>query len=283
MKKMKSKPVKTVRVGANRRMRIDEKRARMSAMVRRIAARVAKIAVCVALVGGVVYAVFTHAPALSDRVVSAVKSGKRLPALVTIVGCSPPVQASLKRAIDSMAAFDSSAFDKAGILRAASAIREIEKVGVKTVRAASGDKATQITVVERKPVAIVHNGGVFLVDRKGVCFSPVPGRFYDLPLLAYGGRALGDTVDMELFNTIKKTARGLGGAFFRELSEINLSCASEVNLVFRSSDTEYKVGARDVESRLVHVKTLKERLTNESSKMLRVDLRYRNLAFVTER
>jgi len=43
------------------------------------------------------------------------------------------------------------------------------------------------------------------------------------------------------------------------------------------------VGARDVESRLVHVKALKERLTNEGAKMLRVDLRYRNLAFVTER
>jgi len=122
-----------------------------------------------------------------------------------------------------------------------------------------------------------------LVDKKGICFSPIPGQFYDLPLLTLGSVAPGDTVDLELFNKIKRAARSLGGAFFREISEIDLSGTSEVNLTFRSSDTEYKVAVRDVESRLVHVKALKERLTNDSAKSMRIDLRYRNLAFATVR
>jgi hypothetical protein len=262
---------------------MNEKRSKMPALLRRAFVKAVKIALCLALAGGAAYAVWVYGGDISNKVSGVVKSSRRLPAHVVITGCSLPVMASLKAAIDSMTLADSSSFDRAGILRAASAIREIEKIGVKRVHAASNDRVTRITVVERKPVAIIHSGSVFLVDRKGICFSPVPGRFYDLPLLAYGGKAPGDTVDLELFNTIKKTARGLGGAFFQELAEIDLSGASEVNLVFRSSDTEYKVAARDVESRLVHVKALKERFADDGGKPLRFDLRYRNLAFATER
>ncbi|GBU22461.1 hypothetical protein R80B4_02370 [Fibrobacteres bacterium R8-0-B4] len=127
------------------------------------------------------------------------------------------------RAIDSMTLADSSLFCRAGILRAASAIPEIENVNVNKIKGLSKDKTTLIAVKERKPVAMVHNGGIFLVDKKGICFSPVPGRFYDLPLLTVGSIAPGDTVDLELFNTIKRAARGRGGAFFREISEIDLS------------------------------------------------------------
>jgi cell division septal protein FtsQ len=281
MNKPKSKPVKSARIGANRRMRMNEKRTKMPAVAKRAFAKAAKVVLCLALAGGAAYSVSVYGRALSDTVSDAVKSGMRLPTSVTITGCSPPVRVSLKRAIDSLALADSRTFDRAGILRAASAIREIEKVSVKRNGWARGEKTTRVTVTERKPAAILHNGSVFLVDRNGICFSPVPGQFYDLPLLAYGGKALGDTVDMELFYAVRKAAQSLGGAFFQELAEINLSRASEVNLVFRSSDTEYKVAARDVESRLAHVKALRERLTDDAAKPLRVDLRYRNLAFAT--
>jgi cell division septal protein FtsQ len=283
MRDMKPKPVKSARIGANRRMRMNEKRSKRPTVVKRVFAKGVRAALCLALAGAAVYSVFIYGHIISDKVSGAVKSGMRLPASVAITGCSPTVQASLKRAIDSLAPADSSSFDRAGILKAASAIREIEKVVVKRARWASHDRVTQITVTERKPAAIVHNGEIFLVDGNGVCFSPVPGQFYDLPLLAYGGKALGDTVDMETFFAIKRAAKSLGGAFFQELAEIDLSRASEVNLVFRSSDTEYKVAARDVESRLAHVKALRERLADDGSKPLRVDLRYRNLAFATAR
>jgi cell division septal protein FtsQ len=286
MKKQKSKPVKSiksVRIGANRQMQMAERRANMPSVLKRAALRYAKIAVCLALAGGVVFLALTYAPAVSDRISGAVKSGSMLPPAVKVTGCSLPVQALLMRAIDSMVSADSSSFCRAGILAAASAISEIESVNVRKVTGVSKDKTTLITVTERKPVAIVHNGGIFLVDKKGICFSPVPGQFYDLPLLAVGGVAPGDTVDLELFNTVKRAAKNLGGAFFRDISEIDLSKASEVNLVFRSSDTEYKVLARDVENRLVHVKALRERLTDDNSKHMRIDLRYRNLAFATTR
>jgi cell division septal protein FtsQ len=287
MNKQNAKPVKAVkskpvRIGANRQMQIAEKRANMPAVVKSAARRFAKIAACAAAVGGVVFLGVTHGPALSERITGAVKSSGMLPSAVKVTGCSLPVHTSLIRAIDLMTLADSSSFCRAGILAAAAAIPEIESVNVKKVGGAK-DKATLINVTERRPVAIVHDGGIFLVDKKGVCFSPIPGRFYDLPLLSLGSVTPGDTVDLELFNTIKKSARGLDKAFFREISEIDLRDGADVNLIFRSSDTEYKVAAKDIEKRLAHVKALKERLTNESDKTMRVDLRYRNLAFATTR
>jgi len=288
MKKPNPKPVKTVkpkpvRIGANRQMQMAEKRAKMPVLVKNATLRFVKIAACLTLAGGIVFGVKTYGPGVSDKISGAVRSSGRLPSDVKITGCSMPVQALLMRAVDSMARADSLSFRRAGILKAASAISDIENISVKKIAGPSNEKTTLITVTERKPVAMVHNGEIFLVDKKGVCFSPVPGEFYDLPLIAFGRVAPGDTVDLEIFNRIKRTARGLGGAFFRDISEIDLSGASEVNLVFRSSDTEYKVSARDVESRLVHVKALKERLTNGNGKPMRIDLRYRNLAFATAR
>jgi cell division septal protein FtsQ len=286
MKKPNSKymkSVKPVRIGANRQMRIAEKRAKFPAAVRSAALRFVRVAACAAFIGGIAYSVLAHGHVLSSRVFAAVKPSYGLPAAVRVTGCSPFVQASFMRIVDSVSRAAPHSFSRAKILKAASAIPEIENVSVKKVRDASKEKVTLITVTERKPVAIIHNGGIFLVDRRGVRFSPVPGRFYDLPLLAYGGKVLGDTVDMELFNTIKKAAYEQGDAFFREISEIDLSGTSEVNLLFRSSDTEYRLAARDVENRLAHVKALKERLTHESAKHMRIDLRYRNLAFATVR
>jgi len=288
MKKPNSKQVKGVkskpaRIGANRQMQMAEKRAKMPVLVKNAALRFVKIAACLAVAGGVVFGVATYGPGVSNKISGAVKSSGRLPSDVKIAGCSLPVQALLMRAVDSMTRADSSSFCRAGILKAASAVSDIENIRVKKIVGPSNEKMTLIAVTERKPVAMVHNGAIFLVDKKGVCFSPVPGEFYDLPLIAVGRVAPGDTVDLELFNRIKRTARGLGGAFFRDISEIDLSGASEVDLVFRSSDTEYKVAARDVESRLVHVKALKERLTYENGKPMRIDLRYRNLAFATAR
>jgi cell division septal protein FtsQ len=260
-----------------------EKRAKMPSLVKQAALRFAKAAACAALVGGIVFSVWVYGPAITGRVSGAVKSSNKLPSDVKITGCSLPVQVSLMRAIDSMTRIDSSFFCRAALLNAASAIPEIESINVNKIKGASKDNTTLIAVKERKPVAMVHNGGIFLVDKKGICFSPVPGQFYDLPLLTFGNVAPGDTVDLELFNTIKRTARGLGGAFFKEISEIDLSRTSEVNLVFRSSGTEYKVAVRDVESRLVHVKALRERLKDDGVGSMRIDLRYRNYAFVTVR
>jgi len=288
MRKPNSKPVKAakskpVRIGANRQMQIAEKRAKMPSMVKNASLRFAKVAACLAIAGGIVYGVLTYGPGVSGKISGAIKSSGRLPSDIKVTGCSLPVQALLIKSIESMTRADSSSFCRAGILKAASTISEIDNVSVKRIGGESNGKTTLITVKERKPVAMIHNGGIFLVDKKGVCFSPVPGEFYDLPLIDVGRVTPGDTVDLELFNRIKTAARGLGGAFFRDISEIDLSGASEVNLVLRSSDTEYKIAARDVEIRLVHVKALKERLTQESAKPMRIDLRYRNLAFATTR
>jgi len=281
--KIKPKAAKPARIGANREMQMAEKRANMPSIVKRAALRLTKVVVCLALVCGIVFSIVKYGPVLTDKISGAVKSGSKLASDVRITGCSLPVQASLMRAIDSMTCADSSSFCREGILKVALAIPEIENINVKKIKGMADDKTTLIAVTERKPVAMVHNGAIFLVDKKGVCFSPTPGRFYDLPLLAVGAVSPGDTVNLELFNTVKKTAKNLGVAFFRDISEIDLSKSSEVNLFFRSGGTEYKVSARDVETRLVHVKALKEKLTVENGKQTKIDLRYRNLAFITDK
>jgi len=277
MYRPKSKPA---RIGANRQMQMAEKRANMPSIVKRKALRIAKLSACAALVGGIVFSALTYGPALTDKIFVAVKSSNKLPSAFRITGCSLPVQASLTRAIDLMVKADSSSFNRAGILKAAAAIPEIETVNVGKISGASKDKTTLISVTERRPVAIVHNGGMFLVDKMGICFSPIPGQFYDLPLLSFGKVTPGDTVDLERFNKIKKSARNIDKAFYKEISEIDLSGSSEVNILLSSSDAEYKISTKDIETGLIRVKALKERLTNETGKT-KIDLRYKNLAFIT--
>ncbi|MDR0330680.1 MAG: hypothetical protein LBH93_03100 [Chitinispirillales bacterium] len=272
------------RIGANRQKLIEERRVRRPQMVKRAALRFVKIAAAVAVLCCAVFSIFTYSPALYAEVTGAVKSSKKLPSEVRITNCSLPVQASLLRVVDSIARVDSFSLCRAEVIKAAEGIPEVEKVRVKRVGGgASKDKVTQIAVTERKPVAIVHSGKVFLVDKKGVRFSPCPGTFYDLPLLVYGGKAAGDTVDLKVFNMVKKAARVVGGAFFHDISQIDISNSSEVNLRFGSSDAEYTVAACDIDGRLVHVKELRERFSESGSEPARIDLRYRGLAFTTMR
>jgi hypothetical protein len=283
------------RVGANRRRLIDEQRtgkprvkkqreqqAVASSGVMKACRRVVTVVAFAAASG---FAAFTYGPTVFTMATDLVKSGNRLHTNVKIVNCGKFTQVSLMCALDSLLRGDSFAFDRAAVLRAASVIPEIEKISVRKIRdRKSRERITLIKVTERKPVALVHGGDISLVDKKGVLFAAAPGRFYDLPLLVVdgGGTHLGDTIDLRLFNTIKKVSRGLGTAFFSEISQIDVSGGTTVNLTFKACETEYVVNSGEIEGKLAHVKRVRERLLEEDNAgPARIDMRYGSLAFTS--
>jgi hypothetical protein len=243
--------------------------------------RLAKVVGVALILGGAVFSALRYGHGICEYVCDVVKVSKRLPSQIAITNCSLPVRESLSSGIDSIVRSESLFLNRSEIARVARAIPEVEKVSVKRLRGESNGWVTQIAVTERKPVAMIHSGKIFLVDKKGVRFSSCPGAFYDLPLLVYSGASLGDTVDLGILNTIKKTSRGIGGDFFHDISQICINSASDVNLIFGASVAEYTVFARDIENRLIHVKELRERFFEENAEPARVDLRYRGLAFAT--
>jgi len=276
------KDVAVKRVGANRQKVMDEQRALRSRMIMSSFKRILKaVAVCTfAVAAG--YAVFVYSPAISERVSERVKNNQKLYTDIRITNCSKHTEELLKSALDSLVMADSQAFSRAAVLRAAITIPEIEKVSIKKIKnRMPGKKMTSIKVAERKPVALVHGGGIFLVDEKGIRFTARPGQYYDLPLLIVDDKNKSDTVDLKVFNMIRKTSRNLGDNFFQQISQIDLSDSCAVNIFFKSGEAKYKVANEDIEKRLIHVKKLRERLmeVHGHGEPAQIDLRYRNLAF----
>jgi len=280
--KKRGRKSKTVRIGANRQRFIDEQRTHRDSASAGVLRRVLRVAVVVVVAAAAGIAVFRYSPAVYMHASDAIQSSKRLYANVKITHCSRPVQAALKNALDSLIHADSFSFDRVGAVQAASLIPEIEKISIKKMRdRKSREQITLVKVTERKPVALVHSGEICLVDKKGVRFAAVPGQYYDLPLLVVNGTAYGDTLDLDVFNSIKKMCRNMGGSFFQQISQIDVSDSGSVNLIFKSGEAEYLISPDDMEEKLVQIKRLRERLLEEESEPARIDMRYRRLAYTS--
>ena len=258
------------RVGANRQKKVNELRANRP---RRIA-NSAKIIGLAAVAISVGFFVYTCSPTVTGRISDAVHHGQQVRADINIVNCSAPVAARLHGALVSLQGVDSLPVEKADVIKAAAAIPEIEKINFTKTK----DKAAIIKVTERKPVAIIHSGNMFLVDKKGIRFAAVPGRYYDLPLISVNAKQK-DTIDLETFDAIKKASRDVDNTFFQQISQIELLKNGDINLIFKSGKTEYTLGKDDMEKRLFHVKKLLERFQEEDTEPAHIDLRYRGLAF----
>jgi len=271
--------MKAKRIGANQQRHIAEKRAmggQDSKVTRRRVAKALFVLMFAALAG---IAVFKYSPEIFISAVDTVKASKRLHTNIAITNCSKTVQASLKQALDSLSAADSFLFDRAGAVKAASMISGIEKISICKVRdKKKREMTTLVKVTERKPVALVHNGGFCLIDNMGVRFTAAPGQYYDLPLLIVEGKAACDTVDLDIFNRIKKASRLLGAAFFPQISQIDVSVDDAVNLIFKSGEAEYILSPDDIEEKMIQVKKLREKLLEEGSGFARIDMRYHRLA-----
>jgi len=270
---------KSRRVGANRQKHIEEQRAQLPRAVKQAFKKWSKTGAIAAAAVAAGIAIFTYSPDIYAKASQSFQAGRRLGSSVKITNCCKQTEASLKNALDSLVIADSFAFDRVHVLKTVSMIPEIEKVSIKKCRErASREKVTSIKVTERKPVALLHDGDICLVDKNGIRFAPRPGQYYDLPIIVVDGGDDRDTVDLQVFNTIKKISRNLGGAFFEQISQINLSDSSALNLIFKSGEAEYLVGYDDLDERLVHIKKLRERLMEENGEPARIDMRYRSLA-----
>jgi hypothetical protein len=231
----------------------------------------------VALSAAALFAVNKYSPAAGGYIAEAFKSNNELSAEFQIVNGSVYTALLLKAAVDSLVKSDSNSLKKDAIFRTAAAIPEIERLNIKSDR----NKKTILRITERTPVALVLDGDIRLVDKNGVRFKTLPGQYYDLPLISFGNTGLSDKVELDKFNTIKKASASFGGDFFKQISQIDFDNKSSVNLIFKSGRTEYTMGSDDIENRLGHIKTLREKLMRENREPARVDLRYRGLAYLS--
>ena len=265
---------KVKRIGANRRKALAEQRTKKRP--RRVK-KFGGVGIIAALCVLALFAIYKYTPAVRGHIAEAFKSGNELSAGFQIVNGGAKTRLLLKTAVDSLIKSDSISLKKDAIIEAASAIPEIEKLSIKSGR----DKKIVLEITERTPVALVLDGDIRLVDKNGVRFNVLPGQYYDLPLLIFGSAGLSGIVKLEKFNTIKKTSENLGGAFFKQISQIDFCDSSSVNLIFKSGRTEYTVGSNDIEERLVHIKKLREKFMLENREPTRADLRYRGLAYLS--
>ena len=281
-KQNKRAEARRARVGANRKKIMEEQRAQRPRTIISAAKVISKAAVIIALAAAAGYGLYAYAPVAFAGIADSVKSKRGLPSSIIITNCDIQTRARLDYTLDSLMNADSLGFDRATILKAAAAIPEIEKIRVnKTRDRASREGITRIKVTERKPVALVHCGDIFLVDKKGVRFAARPGQSYDLPLFVVDGAVSRDTVDLEIFNLIKKVSRNYGGDFFQQISQIDIGDGSSVRLYFKSGEAEYIVSFGDIENRLIHVKKLRDWLLENHGGPSRVDLRFRGLAYTS--
>ena len=260
------------RIGANRRKALAEQRTKRPRRAKKFGGAGLIAALCVLAL----FAIYKYTPAVRGHIAEAFKSGNELSAGFQIVNGSARTRLLLQAAVDSLVKSELS-IKKDAVLLAVAAIPEIERVTVKS----GGDKKTLLKITERTPAALVLDGNVGLIDKNGVRFRAIPGQYYDLPLVTFSGAGLSAATVIEKFNSIKRASVNLGGAFFKQISQIDFSGSSSVNLIFKSGRTEYIVGSDDIEERLAHIKSLREKLMRENREPQRADLRYRGLAYLS--
>lgn len=275
------------RIGANGLKMKQEMRAQRPRLIRAFLKKTARVLAVVALAAAVVYVGVVCGPAAYGRVANAAVQARELPQNLRVTGASAHTEKLLRDAIDRRLSADSVVFDDALVKSVAAAIPVIEKISVRKIKdRITSEELTRIRVAERKPVAIVHYGDMALVDRHGICFAPEPGRYYDLPmLLTKKIEGDEDIIDMTMFNDIKKITDGFGANYFSQISQIGITDDEHVYLYFKSGEAEYVVGRENLSERLAYVKQLRDRFLSDSGNdvPLRVDVRYRGLAFASER
>lgn len=258
------------RIGANRLKTINEQRTRKTKRMKRL------LPWCGAAVAAVLlgYAGYLYMPDILEKVSGRVERYRVLPEDYKIEGCSRHTAFSLKIALDSLISADSLSFRRSEIVKTVEKMPSVEKVNVRK----SFGKQTVVTVTERTPVAIVYTGSFSLVDDKGIVFPAESGMSYDLPLLI-GTERNGSA--FEKFAEIRRASQLLGESFYRQISQIDVGDSAVVNVTFKTGPAVYRTCSGDIRSRLVHMKNLREELQKECREPALVDLRYRNLAFVT--
>lgn len=169
----------------------------------------------------------------------------------------------------------------------------IEKIKVVGMQGKNG--TVVLGICERKPVAMLMTGslrrsGVCLVDSDGVCLSLGIKTAHDLPLVSgladsTGGDGVCRLVSTAAarMNRFLKNAAAYDGTFAKRISQVNFGCAGTpvVRIMLTGSATVLVINEDDYAGCMQKYVSLRETLRGDSLEPARIDLAYRNLAFVT--
>jgi hypothetical protein len=169
--------------------------------------------------------------------------------------------------------------DKKKLLKAGRGFAPVEKLRIGWNWAG---KVT-VTVLERKPVALVNFGRISCVDRHGVVYPLQKAMTEPLPLVSglkdsvgAGGLKMIAGKDMHCLLSILKGAGEVGRNFERRISQIDMNRHDGVRIKFEDSPTVFLI---DGEERLRHVDRMRELFREEDPPPF-INMCFRNLAFV---
>lgn len=162
----------------------------------------------------------------------------------------------------------------------------IEKITITGVR----DGKIVLCISERKPVALLQSGSaIYLADASGVCLPLVKGVEYPLPLVS----GLRDSIGSDGVRRITVEGVARMGRFFRNataagdaspakrVTQLNFGHAPILHAMFVGSATLVVINENDITGCMEKYTGIREAVRNDSLEPTRIDLAYRNLAFVT--
>jgi hypothetical protein len=150
------------------------------------------------------------------------------------------------------------------------------------------DTLAVIKITERKPVALYaagRAGETALVDKTGFCMPLDSGVVYDLPLVSGLTDSIdeddrrrlvaGDAVRMNRFLELVGASDTL---LYQALSQVHFG--TRVRVMLRGAQTVVVIDEKETASCLARLVRLWETVQSDSVAPVRIDLAYRNLAFV---
>lgn len=166
-------------------------------------------------------------------------------------------------------------------------IRTIPEIkSVKVQRRLPGTLIIRIT--ERKPIAIINTGLMYLVDNEGFMWSIKPNTYWDLPIIS----GVKDTIlDQDLhvvkvdeikeINSFFKKINKIDKSFAADLSQVDFANDDEVMVAFESKSTIAKLSRRDIHKSVINLQKIFTTIENKNGGMPKhVNLCFNNIAFV---
>lgn len=172
----------------------------------------------------------------------------------------------------------------AGMQSASPWIEKIKVVGIK-------NGAVVLCIVERKPIALLQTvQDLCLVDARGVCLPLGRRTGYDLPLLSGLADSASDDGVRRLtqestsrMNRFFRESRDADASFSKMISQAGFGSADDclVRVMLAGSAGVLVMNENAVAEGIQKYAGLRSAMAGDSLKPARIDLAYRNLAFVT--
>lgn len=171
----------------------------------------------------------------------------------------------------------------------------IDKIKIAGIR----DGKIVLCISERKPVALLQSSGmksggaqgsaVFLVDASGVCLPLGKGIEYPLPLVSGLQDSIGNdgirriTADgvARMGRFLRDAATADDASFLKRITQLNFGRAPVLRVMLEGSTTVVVINENEIAGCIEKYTGIWETVRNDSLEPTRIDLAYRNLAFVT--